>query len=135
MCWHCVPGFSLRGRSYPNHGLVLRDDIGETVITNMVRDPDSGLHCISDFSPCCDSSVAREQRGEFLFPDGTTQVPIESGASFSGYYRTRAADRIFLNRLSFGTVQGIFQCQIRNEPTQTSFDLFYIGVYDADSGK
>ena len=70
-----------------------------------------------------------------MFPDGTTQVPIESGAGSSGYYRTRAADRVFLNRLSSGTIQGIFQCQIRNEPTQTSYDLFYIGVYDADSGK
>ena len=127
-----LSGFSLRGQSYPNHGLVLRDDIGETDNTDL--DPNNGLHCIS-FSGCCNKSVPLSQRGEFVFPGGATQVPTMGSVGTTGYYRNRGNDQIFLNRLSTGTIQGIFECQIRTQSTQTMYDSFYIGVYDADSGK
>ena len=63
------------------------------------------------------------------------QVPTLGNIGSNGYYRNRAADRIFLNRQSSGTITGIFECRIRTESSQTSYQLFYIGVYDADSGE
>ena len=115
--------------SYPNHGLVLRDDIGETDNNNL--NPNNGLHCVS-FSGCCNSSSS--QRGEFVFPGGTL-VPTLGNVGNTGYYRNRQSDRIFLNRQPTGTIQGIFECRIRTEPSQTMYDSFYIGVYDTESGK
>ena len=63
------------------------------------------------------------------------QVPILGNVGSNGYYRNRAADRIILNRRSSGTITGIFECRIRTESSQTSYQLFYIGVYDVDSGE
>ena len=63
-----------------------------------------------------------------------TNVPVLDTIGASGYYRNRRSDRIFLNRRG-GTTQGIFQCQIRTESTQTILQTFYIGVYDAGSGE
>ena len=123
----------MKGQSYPNHGLVLRDDIGET--DNIDLNPNNALHCIS-FPGCCDNtSVASSQRGEFVFPGGTTPVPTLGRVGDTGYYRNRQGDRVLLNRQPTGTIQGIFECRIRTESTQTTYDLFYIGVYDVDSGK
>ena len=113
---------------YPNHGLVLREDIGETSDNN-------GLHCVS-FSGCCVSLVPASQRGEFYFPGSTNQVPILSNIGSGGYYRNRAADRNILNRQSpDGTTTGIFECRIRTDSSQTEYQIFYIGVYDAGAGK
>ena len=126
-----LAGFSLRDQSYPNHGLVTREDVGETDTRDF--DPDNGLHCIG-FDGCCVSSAPADQRGQFVFPGGTSYVPIESNIGTTGYYRTRGDDRIFLHRRG-GTIQGIFQCLIRSESSQTMHDTFYIGVYDADSGQ
>ena len=78
-------GFSLGGQSYPNHGLVLREDIGEIDTSDL--DPNNGLNCIS-FSGCCDSGL----RGEFYFPGSTIQVPVMGNVGSNGYYRNRAAD-------------------------------------------
>ena len=131
MLFHLVAiGFSLRGQSYPNHGLVLREDIGET--DNEDLDPNNGLHCISDVQMCCSAGYFR---GEFDFPDGT-QVPtlvLSSG----GYYRNRDPDRIFLNRpASVTTPQGLFRCRIVTSQTSAvSPAQLYIGVYEANSGK
>ena len=119
-----TPGFSLRGQSYPNHGLVLINDIGETNDTHS-----NGLNCVSDLTDCCSSGL----RGEFEFPDGT-RVPIMSSAR-NGYYRTRGADRNILNHQANGTVQGLFQCLIRTQASQTEYQEFYIGVYDENSGE
>ena len=130
ICLTDIPGFSLRGQSYPNHGLVLIDDIGET--DNVDRDPDNGLHCVSDLSTCC--SAASAFRGEFDFPNGT-QVPIDGNMMMNEYFRNRAADRIFLNRRPGGTTQGLFRCQIVTSQTSTiSPAELYIGVYSADLG-
>ena len=53
-----------------------------------------------------------------------------------GYYRNRAADRIFLNRQSTATIQGLFRCRIVTSQTSAvSPAQLYIGVYDANSGK
>ena len=60
-----TPGFSLKGQSYPNHGLVLIDDIRETDTNDL--DPNDGLHCVSDLTDCC-TSGDRLLRGEFDFP-------------------------------------------------------------------
>ena len=120
-----IPGFSLRGQSYPNHGLVLIDEVGTTS-----SNPDSRLHCVSDVSTCCSSG---DFRGEFDFPDGTI-VPIE-GNAMNGYFRNRGADRIFLNRQPSGTIQGLFGCRIfTSETSAESPAELYIGVYDNDSG-
>ena len=75
-----------------------------------------------------------EPRGEFIFPGSTNNVPIEMNIASTGYFRNRGTDRIFLNRRN-GTVQGIFECLIRTDSSQTTYDTFYIGVYDADSGE
>ena len=96
-------GFSLRGQSYPNHGLVLIDDIGETDETR-----DRGLNCLSDLTDCCSSANAQDDRGEFDFPDGST-VPF-LGNIRNGYYRIRSTTQITLNRRPEGTAQGLFQC-------------------------
>ena len=120
-----IPGFSLRGQSYPNHGLVLIDDIGETDMTDL--DPNNGLNCVSDLTNCCSSG----DRGEFDFPDGSV-VPRLDGIR-NGYYRTRAADRNILNRQD-GTVEGLFQCRIRTQASPSLLQEFYIGVYDENSG-
>ena len=119
----------MRGQSYPNHGVVLIDDIGETDTTDL--DPNNGLNCVSNFSDCC-TSGDRSLRGEFEFPDASV-VPVE-GNILNGYYRNRAAGRNILNRRS-GTVQGIFQCQIRTQVSPDSLHEFYIGVYDKNSGE
>ena len=124
-----TPGFSLRGQSYPNHGLVLIDEIGETDTNDL--DPNDGLHCVSDLTDCC-TSGDRSLRGEFDFPDESV-LPVE-GNILNGYYRNRAAGRIFLNRRS-GTVQGLFQCRIRTQDSPSSLQKFYIGVYDENSGE
>ena len=121
-----LPGFSLGGQSYPNHGLVLIDDIGETDMTDL--DPNNGLNCISDLTNCCSSGL----RGEFDFPDGSTVPTL--GAIRNGYYRTRAVDRNILNRQD-GTVQGLFQCRIRTQASPSAHQEFYIGVYDKNSGE
>ena len=118
-----MPGFSLHGQSYPNHGLVLRDDIGEN-ISNL----DNRLHCVSDLNNCCSTG----ERGEFKFPDGTL-VPV-LGDIRNGYFRNRGTDRIFLNRRG-GTIEGLFQCSIRTQSSPSSLQELYIGVYDADSGE
>ena len=47
----------------------------------------------------------------------------------------RDVERIFLNRQPTVTTQGINECRIRTESSETTFDSFYIGVYDADSGQ
>ena len=117
-------GFSLRGQSYPNHGLVLIDQIGVTDSTD-----DNGLSCESDLTDCCSSGL----RGEFDFPDGST-VP-RLGDIRNGYYRTRSTDRITLNRQADGTAQGLFQCRIRTVASQAAYEEFYIGVYDENSGE
>ena len=121
-----ISGFSLRGQSYPNHGLVLINEIGETNQTH-----DNGLNCVSDLTDCCTLPVTL--RGEFDFPDGST-VPIMGGIR-DGYYRTRATDRIFLNRRPEGTVRGLFQCRIRIVASPAAYEEFYIGVYDENSGE
>lgn len=110
--------------SYPNHGLVLLDDVGETR-----NGTDNALYCVSDLSNCCapDSSF----RGEFHFPHGSV-VPALNDVGNSGYYQTRAADRIGLNRMPTGTTTGIFHCRILTQANKPE-DL-YIGVYDADHG-
>ena len=76
-----------------------------------------------------------EQRGEFYFPGSTIQVPLLGNVGSNGYYRNRAADRVILNRQLSGTITGIFECRIMTESSQTSYQLFYIGVYDTDSGE
>ena len=119
-----TPGFSLRDQSYPNHGLVLIDEIGESNQTHS-----NGLNCVSDLSTCCSSGL----RGEFDFPDGS-MVPI-MGSIRNGCYRTRETDRIILNCRSEGTVQGLFQCRIRTVASPTEYEEFYIGVYDGSSGE
>ena len=125
----CITGFSLRGQTYTNHGLVLREDIGETDTSDL--DPNNGLHCIS-FSGCCNTGL----RGEFYFPGSTNQVPLLTNIGSGGYYRSRAADRVTLNRRSpDGTTTGIFECRIRTDSSQTEYQTFYIGVYDAGAGK
>ena len=119
-----TPGFFLRGQSYPNHGLVLINDTGETNETHS-----NGLNCVSDLADCCSSGL----RGEFDFPDGS-RVPIMVYAR-NGYYRTRAPDHNILNHQANGTVQGLFQCLIRTQTSQTEYQVFYIGVYDENSGE
>ena len=122
-----ISDFSLGGQTYPNHGLVTIDDIG----TN-ISDPDNRLHCVSDDVNCC--SIGSQFRGEFDFPDGT-QVPVLS-LTIDGYYRNRDFDRVFLNRQSTGTTQGLFRCRIVTSQTSAvSPAQLYIGVYDANSGK
>ena len=118
-----VPGFSLRRQSYPNHGLVLIDDLGET-------NTSSALNCISDLADCCSSG---SMRGEFDFPDGS-EVPRLDGIR-NGYYRNRGVDRIFLNRRPEATVQGLFQCRIITQASPSAYQEFYIGVYDGNSGE
>ena len=119
-----TPGFSLQGQSYPNHGLVLIDEIGETDSID-----DNGLSCVSDLTDCCSEGL----RGEFDFPDGST-VPI-LGNIRNGYYRTRSSDRIDLNRRPDGTAQGLFQCRIRTVASPDAYEEFYIGVYNKNSGE
>ena len=121
-------GFSLRGQSYPNHGLVLIDDIGETDETR-----DRGLNCLSDLTDCCSSANAQDDRGEFDFPDGST-VPF-LGNIRNGYYRIRSTTQITLNRRPEGTAQGLFQCRIRTVASPDAYEEFYIGVYDENSGE
>ena len=130
-CCRVNAGFSLRGQSYPNHGLVTREEIGET--DNSDLDPNDGLNCIG-FGTCCVSSAPSDQRGDLVLPGGTTSVPILSNIGLVGYFRSRGSDRIFLNRRGHGTTQGVFQCLIRTDSSQTTYDTFYIGVYDANSG-
>ena len=91
-------------------------------------DPNNGLNCISDLTDCCSSGL----RGEFDFPDGS-MVPT-LGSIRNGYYRKRAVDRIILNRRTEGTLQGLFQCRIRTQASQSDYQEFYIGVYDENSG-
>ena len=120
-------GFSLGSQTYPNHGLVTRDDIGTST-----SDPDNRLHCVSDDMNCC--SGGSQFRGEFDFPD-ESQVPVLNDQQ-NGYYRNRDLDRIYLNRLSTGTIQGLFRCRIVTSQTSAvSPEQLYIGVYDANSGK
>ena len=90
---------------------------------------------MSDDVNCCSSG--RQFRGEFDFPDGT-QVPtfLVEQMTMGGYYRNRDLDRIFLNRHSTGTTQGLFRCRIVTSQTSAvSPAQLYIGVYDANSGK
>jgi hypothetical protein len=123
-----TPGFSLRGQPYPNHGLVLINDIGVTNETSGM-----GLNCLSDLTDCCSSANEANERGEFDFPDGSV-VPI-LGNIRNGYYRTRLTTRITLNRRPEGTAQGLFQCRIRTTASPNEYEEFYIGVYDESSGK
>ena len=118
----------MKGQSYSNHGLVSIDDIGEFDSTD-----DNSLNCVSDLSDCCSSANAANERGEFEFPDGS-EVPT-LGDIRNGYYRNRGVDRIFLNRRPEGTAQGLFQCQIRTVASPGTYEEFYIGVYDENSGE
>ena len=117
----------MRGQSYPNHGLVLIDEIGETDSTD-----DNGLSCVSDLTDCCSSTNAADERGEFDFPDGSVVPTL--GDIRNGYYRNRRVDRITLNRRE-GTAQGLFQCRIRTVASPDAYEEFYIGVYDENSGE
>ena len=126
----CNTGFSLNGQLYPNHGLVTREEIGETDSNDL--DLNDGLNCIG-FDGCCVSTAPADQRGQFVLPGTTTTVPILSSIGSTGYFRSRGSDRIFLNRRG-GSAQGVFQCLIRTDSSQTTYDTFYIGVYDANSG-
>ena len=119
-----IVGFSLGDQSYPNHGLVLIHEIGETNETHS-----NGLNCVSDLSTCCSSGL----RGEFDFPDGS-MVPI-MGNIRDGYYRSRGTDRIILHRRPEGMVQGLFQCRIRTVASPAAYEEFYIGVYDESTGE
>ena len=119
---HTVPGFSLRGVSYPNHGLVLLSEVGEGA--------DNSLECVSDDTACC--STTSSFRGEYYFPD-MTQVPIAGLIGDGGYFRGRTNDRIRLNRRG-GTTTGLFRCQIRTQSNANGENL-YIGVYDESSGE
>ena len=130
--FNILTGFSLRGQTYPNHGLVLREDIGDT---NLDVNSNVGLGCVS-FEGCCTSSVPLEQRGEFYFPGSTIVVSNRGGIGVSGYYRNRDTNRMILNRQSpDGTATGIFECRIRTDSSLTEYQIFYIGVYDAGAGK
>jgi hypothetical protein len=120
-----TPAFSLRGQSYPNHGLVLIDDIGETNETS----GDGSLNCVSDLTTCCSDGL----RGDFHFPDGSVVSTLRNIRS--GYYRNRGMDRIFLNRRPEGTAQGLFQCRIRTVASPNEYQEFYIGVFDENSGE
>ena len=128
VCMAVTPGFSLRGQVYPNHGLVLIDEIGVTDSTD-----DNSLSCVSDLTDCCSSANAADERGEFDFPDGSVVPTL--GDIRNGYYRNRGVDRIFLNRRPEGTAQGLFQCRIRTVASQAAYEEFYIGVYDENSGE
>jgi hypothetical protein len=122
------PGFSLRSQSYPNHGLVLIDDIGVTDETG-----NRGLNCLSELTDCCSSENAVNERGEFDFPDGSTVRIL--GNIRNGYYRIRSTTNITLNRLPEGTALGLFQCRIRTTASLNEYEEFYIGVYDENSGE
>ena len=119
-----VPGFSLRGVNYPNHGLVLLSEVGD------VDNNDNSLNCVSDDAMCC--VVGSNFRGDYYFPNDIV-VPIRNDIGDGGYFRGRAADRIRLNRLG-GTTTGLFRCQIRTQ-ANTDGENLYIGVYDESSGK
>ena len=119
---HTVPGFSLRGVSYPNHGLVLLSEVGEGA--------DNSLECVSDDTACCSSTSSF--RGEYYFPDDNV-IPIASQIGVGGYFRSRTNDRIRLNRRG-GTTTGLFRCRIRTQ-ANTNGENLYIGVYDESSGE
>ena len=125
-----ISGFSLRGKPYPNHGLVLRDLIGEND-----GDPDNRLHCISDLADCC--SPGTMFRGEFYYPDGSKVQSSINDPYYGIYYRSRGSDRIFLNRHNvMGVIikEGLFRCQIRSLSSPITPEDYYIGVYTTASG-
>lgn len=107
--------------SYPNHGLVLLSEVGEG---------NSSLHCVSDDHSRCSEEFSSQR--EFFFPNNS-HVPDASETGDEGYYRSRADDRISLNRRG-GKITGLFRCHI-NTLANPSGEDFYVGVYDHSSGE
>ena len=90
------------GTVYPNNSVISITEIGES-------DP-TGLQCITDRRPCCQTPPNRA--GEWYFPDGTI-VPAQVSAT--SFYRTRGDDgTVTLNRLNTNVMMpaGLFCCEI-----------------------
>ena len=101
------------------------DEIGEANETHS-----NALNCISDLTDCCSSLTGL--RGEFEFPDGSLVPSMEFIRN--GYYRTRSASSVKLNRRPEGMAQGLFRCRIRTVASPMEYEDLYIGVYGQHSG-
>ena len=107
--------------SYPNHGLVLLDEVGEGA---------AALNCVSDDAMCCD--VGSTFPGNYFFPNSSVVPSQSSVGDGPGYYRDRAADRVRLNRVD-STTSGLFRCQIQT--VANAMEDLYIGVYGTNAGE
>ena len=97
---------SLKGVVYANNSVIPITEIGETSTTS-----NTGLQCITDRRPCCQTSSNRF--GEWYFPGGMTTVPIRGWAT--SFYRNRGDDgTVNLNRLNATVMMptGLFCCVV-----------------------
>ena len=105
---------SLKGVVYANNSVIPITEIGETDDTS-----NTGLQCITDRSPCCQTQPNRF--GVWYFPDGMTTVPgpIQNPTTFG---RTRGDDgTVNLNRVNANIMMptGLFCCVV---PDATEVD-------------
>ena len=93
---------------YPNKGVILITEIGETNATS-----NKGLQCITDRRPCC--ATLPNRHGEWFFPNGSNALGVAQNPT--SFFRNRGDDgTVNLNRLNSDVMMptGRFCCMVLN---------------------
>ena len=128
VCMHVYAGvyLSLNDVIYANNSIIPITEIGETSTTVTSN---TGLQCITDRRPCCNSCPNRY--GEWYFPDGTT-VPSSSYYYNSLFYRNRGDDgTVNLNRVNASVTMptGQFCCMVHDAADTEQTVCADIGIH------
>ena len=119
-----VPGLTLKGVTFPNHGIINKDpsDIGE--------DTDA-LYCNSNDDMCCGTLPSGNGRGNWYFPDGT--VLTSSAANPNLWYASWLTGAVLMNFRGAATTgtTGLHRCDILD--STGTLHQFYTCIY-AETG-
>ena len=134
VCMHAGVYLSLNDVIYANNSVIPITDIGET--SNMYTTSNTGLQCITDRRPCCNSRPNRS--GQWFFPDGTT-VPSSSYYYYNSlFYRNRGDDgTVNLNRVNASVMMptGQFYCMVHDAADTEQIVCVDIGILNMHVGQ
>ena len=111
MCTISDVGFLLNGQLLPNNSAVTWMEIGEG---------SAALFCLTSNTNCCESTSPLEQ---WNFPDGSVHL-MNTDTIYQEYGKNSI---LLIHQVGTQSVNGIFDCQIRDQDGQ--LNILYIGIY------
>ena len=116
-----VPYVSFRGETLLNHGYVDLSLVGEA------EDGSDSVQCHTDLTSYCTSGLAKNDRPDWYFPDGT---PMGFSSGGGDIYQARGAQRNELRRRNNAlSPSGIYRCEIPIDDGDGGFvrETVYVG--------